>query len=161
MSVLAHLDASQHATDRRSSRRRALSLTIDGTADGDGMPAVVHDLSETGLLLETMAELGVGDELDVNLPHLGTTRARVVWSSGRYLGCEFRGRITPAAISAALLRSAPAPKQQVAAPGPVEDIPSVHIDRSPDRLTPHQSFLVIAGLSAAAWAILLIAYLAA
>jgi hypothetical protein len=160
MSVLAHLDAPKPASDRRSAHRRALSLTIDGTVAGDGMPAIVHDLSETGLLLETLAELGVGDEIDVNLPRLGTTRARVVWSSGAYLGCEFQGRITPGAVSAALLRSAPAGTNPVPAdPSADATLPS-QAEPSLDRYTPRRSFFIIAGLSAAAWAVLVIAFLA-
>jgi hypothetical protein len=160
MSVLAHLDPSQHALDRRSSHRRALSLTIDGTVGGDGVPAIVHDLSQTGLLLETTAEIEVGDELEVNMPRLGATRARVVWSSGAYLGCEFQDRISAGAVSAALLRSAPAPSSPVAARDLTADAPLIPADQTLDRFSPRRSFLIITGLSAAAWAILLAAYLA-
>jgi len=160
MSVLAHLDPFRHVSDRRSAQRRTLSLTIDGTVGSDGLPAIVHDLSETGLLLETMAELGVGDELEVNLPRRGTTRARVVWNSGAYLGCEFEERISAGTVSAALLRSAPAKGDPVQAPAPSPDEPSIRADPDMARLSARRSFFTIVGLSVAAWAIVLIAWLA-
>ena len=48
-----------------------------------------------------------GDDLEVELPEVGFTPAVVVWNSGPFYGCQFRQRISQAAISAALLRSRP------------------------------------------------------
>jgi len=65
----------------------------------------IHDVSATGLLIETATELAVLDDLEIELPEAGFTPALVVWSSGRFYGCQFKERISQAAISAALLRS--------------------------------------------------------
>ena len=55
--------------------------------------------------METAAELDVFDALEIELPEAGFTAAVVVWTSGRFYGCQFKNRISQAAISAALLRS--------------------------------------------------------
>src|SRR4029450_4627975 len=76
---------------------------------GTGSDVRIHDVSETGLLIETAAELAVFDDLEIELPEVGFTPALVVWTSGRFYGCQFKERISQAAISAALLRSPPTP----------------------------------------------------
>lgn len=89
--------------NRRISPRRTLRLhsTIsDGAED-----VVIHDMSHTGLLLETTAFLAEKQPIDVELPELGLVRANVVWRSGRYVGCKFARPVSQAAVSAALLRN--------------------------------------------------------
>lgn len=158
MAVLAHLDASRHASDRRSADRRALSLAIDGTSGAGGIRAVVHDLSETGFLFETSANLGVGDQFDVVLPHVDTVRARVVWTSGNYYGCEFQKRITPGSVSAALLRSEPKNRARNLAPAAAPVRLSTTVDTGLDHFTARRSFFIIVGASVVAWAAILIAF---
>lgn len=158
MAVLAHLDESKHLSDRRVAHRRALSLAIDGTSDAGGMRALVHDLSETGLLFETSARLDAGDEFDVVLPHVETIRARVVWSSGNFYGCEFQQRISPGSVSAALLRSAPkSGTRALAEPGHV----STNAAAEPEHFTALNSLFIIVGASVVAWAAILIAFFVA
>lgn len=85
-----------------------------GTPPGPcGNSVTIRDLSLTGLLVETSAELEAGDRFDVELPHVGRTRATVVWHDARLRGCKFERPIPKAALSAALLRGdpSPAPKQ--------------------------------------------------
>ena len=93
------------AIDQRSSPRRKLAL--GSSLHGTGETVLIHDFSSTGMLIETAAELPLFDNLEIDLPEVGSTRAVVVWTSGRYYGCEFRKRLSKAAISAALLRSQP------------------------------------------------------
>lgn len=69
------------------------------------MEVVIHDLSPTGMLLETPQDLCSGETLFVDLPERGPTAASVVWSSGHFHGCSFEQSIPSATISAALLRS--------------------------------------------------------
>lgn len=99
--------------DERSAARRTLRLKVP-TSSTDATCAMIHNLSETGLLLETATELQVGEALQVELPHAGPTTAVVVWVRGRYTGCEFAQPVSRAAVSAALLR---APVQATLPPG--------------------------------------------
>lgn len=97
--------------NRRYASRRALRL--GATLSDSGVEVTIHDLSPTGLLLETSQPLTQGETLFVDLPERGPTAASVVWSSGRYYGCAFELSIPAAVVSAALLRS-PAARPAVA-----------------------------------------------
>ena len=91
---------------RGDGERRTLRLEAEGmTGSGARAEVLVHNLSEGGLLLETAAPLSVGEELDIELPHAGATRAVARWQSGRLFGCEFVHPVSAAALSAAQLRS--------------------------------------------------------
>src|SRR3954471_15721358 len=90
--------------DRRASPRRALRLAGDLPAGG-GMQGVIHDLSQTGVPLETSAALAPGETFQVELPETGSVAASVVWNSGEFYGCQFARPISPAALSATLLKS--------------------------------------------------------
>jgi len=112
MPILARLHTTQEAADRRASPRHQLSL--GSTVAGE--PVTIHDLSGTGMLIETAAGLHPFDSLEISLPETGTTAAVVVWHSGRYFGCEFKEPLFQAAVSAARLRSPPAVPVQVVQP---------------------------------------------
>lgn len=103
MSVRAHIEPSQQLGSRRYAARR--SLKLGSVLSETGKKIVIHDLSLTGLLIETSGELSNGDTLLVDIPERGPTPATVVWSSGCYFGCEFQLSIPVAAVSAALLQS--------------------------------------------------------
>ena len=103
MPMLAHFEELLPNGDRRRAARRALRL---GAGSGGGQ-ATIHDLSLTGALLETSIPMLVGAEFEVELPQAGAVRATVVWNSGEYYGCQFDLPISPAALSAALLKSEP------------------------------------------------------
>jgi len=105
MPMVAYFEERAPVADRRRSVRRALRL---GVAAGDGDELVtIHDLSLTGALLETSVPMLVGATFEVELPQAGTVEASVIWNSGEYYGCQFNLPISPAALSAALLQSAP------------------------------------------------------
>lgn len=105
MPIEARLQISPDA-DRRGWKRRKLSLGSSLPATGEAV--IIHDVSSTGMLIETSAELATLGPIEIDLPEAGITQAFVVWNSGQFYGCEFKERIPQAAISAALLRS-PAP----------------------------------------------------
>ena len=108
MAYAAHWEDAS-ADQRRDEARRTLRLEAEGvTGDGERAEVLVHNLSEGGLLLETAATLSVGEEIDIELPHVGTTPAMARWQSGRLFGCEFIAPLPAAALSAAQLRSVPA-----------------------------------------------------
>ena len=93
------------APDQRESPRRRLCLGSNLKATGEKV--VIHDLSSTGMLIETAANLAPFDSLEIELPEAGLAQALVIWNSGRYFGCEFKNRLSRAAVSASRLRSLP------------------------------------------------------
>ena len=106
MSVRAQLEPSDWSSNRRTAARRTLRLKAHGTATSEAAAEVIiHDLSLTGLLIETSADLAAEERLEVDLPEAGLTEAKVVWSSGHFFGCKFNKPITTAALGSAILRS--------------------------------------------------------
>jgi len=103
----AYLEEPEGAPERRGGLRRALRLEAGAARGGEAVNAVVLNLSDSGLLLETEAELTPGETLDVVLPEAGTRAARVVWAGHGLAGCKFDAPLERSALSAAALRSAP------------------------------------------------------
>lgn len=115
MAISAHFeDLPQSGITPRDQRRKLLLEARGSTASG-AAAVLVHNISTTGLLLESDAALADGEAIEIELPHAGGTRARVVWTSGRLAGCQFDSPISPAALSAAQLQSAAAPQADLAA----------------------------------------------
>jgi hypothetical protein len=104
MPIEARLQIASTA-DRRGRKRRKLSLGSSVEATGEAV--TIHDVSATGMLIETSPEFSVVGPLEIDLPEAGMTQAFIVWNSGHFYGCEFKKPISQAAISAALLRSPP------------------------------------------------------
>lgn len=103
--LLAQLSEESSSTEKRRSDRRTLRL---GAAVASGSPswrAVILNLSETGLMLQTAGPLTVNDMFEVELPEIGLIEARVVWANGTDYGCQFSCPIPKAVVSAALLQS--------------------------------------------------------
>lgn len=155
MTILARLDAPQDFRDRRSSDRRLLQLPAAGAlADVSGVEVFIHDISRSGLLIETWTNLEVGNQIEVDLPEAGRTVARVVWSTGRFFGCQFISNIPAAALSAAMLRNpiAPPPESDDAQPpvAPLQAGEEFHGVSLRTRLC------IILGLAATVWAAILL-----
>ena len=152
MQTLARLERVE-SRNRRSAPRRELSLGMVLPETGDEV--LIHDLSATGMLIETSADLATFEQLQLDLPEVGKTVATVMWNSGRYFGCEFHRPIPKAAISAALLQS---PFEQPAAALPaatqqdeIDDESEVEDDRFPLGVR----LRVILGSSLVLWALIL------
>ena len=126
--LLAEIRADTPILDERSAARRTLRLEVSAYSSRDATKALIHNLSETGLLIETSANLQVAEALQVDLPHVGTTTALIVWSREQFFGCEFISPVSKAAVSAALLR---APAQPVEQP---RFLPSTALDPDSDDL---------------------------
>ena len=105
MALLAELYHDPRAGEQRGAARRSLRLEVEGSSVVGLSRAIVRNLSETGLLLESETALAVGEELLVELPQAGTVPARVVWARKPFFGCEFVRPVSRAAVSAALLKS--------------------------------------------------------
>lgn len=121
MAIKAHLDH-QPSPDEggRSAPRRALRLETSGFVMGAGEANVtIHNISSTGLLLESGLDLAVGEQLALNLPEAGGVIATVVWRSERLYGCAFAEAIGPAALAAAQLQGfAPGVPTRTLSPAP-------------------------------------------
>ena len=102
MSFTARFEQPAAGNRRVSARRR---LRLGSTSPRSGQDVLIHNISATGMLVQTAADLDVLEELEVELPEIGRTKAQVVWRSDDYFGCQFASPIPRAGISAALLRS--------------------------------------------------------
>ena len=166
--ILARLEP-RESTERRVAPRRRLKLDVAGSVrSAADVEVVVHDLSVTGLLIEAAVDLQTGDRLGVEIPGAGAAEAVVMWRSGNYFGCEFSQRIPKAALSTAVLRSAPepqplspplprppwqpAPRQDevgAALSGPTSDPRDAY---PVNALSPRRKLAVLLGLSLGSWA---------
>ena len=155
MAVAARLETLA-GDERRSQKRRRLHLEAALASSGDEVS--IHDISATGVLLETDAKLEPFEGLQVDLPEIGATQAVVIWNSGRYFGCEFTAPISKAAISAALLR-APAAGRSVQSPPSVEpevlELGSREEIQGKGELSFAAKGRIIVGVSIALWALIL------
>ena len=91
--------------DERSAVRRILRLGVSARSTGHVAMALIVNISETGLLIETLLDLAEGDTLEVEIPGAIVTSARVVWTKGFLAGCEFASPVSIGAVSAAQLMS--------------------------------------------------------
>lgn len=149
MQALARLERLESRNRRASPRRR---LSLGATLPETGDQAVIHDLSTTGILIETKADLATFEQLHLDLPEVGPAVATVMWNSGQYFGCEFHKAIPQAAISAALLRNpiGARPAEAAGAPNPAEEA-----EFQDDRYPLPVRMRVILGSSLLLWALIL------
>jgi hypothetical protein len=111
VALQAGLISYEQPEERRGSGRRTMRLQLPAVDETGARPALVYNLSQRGLLLETAAPLRPGDQLVVELPEAGATPAEVIWVRDGFAGCEFGKALPASAVSAALLRSDPRPRQ--------------------------------------------------
>lgn len=106
MVLKAHIDPVASTFDERRESRRAMQLeTLGVLPSGIEANVTVHNLSATGLLLETDLPLGSGEVLAIDLPGRGPVDAEIVWESGRLFGCAFAETLTDAALATAELQA--------------------------------------------------------
>lgn len=91
--------------DDRAAVRRTLRLGVSTYSSGDVAMAVILNISERGLLIETALALAVGETLLVDIPEASSSAIRVVWTDDLLAGCEFVDPLSTGAVSAAQLRS--------------------------------------------------------
>src|ERR1700745_24193 len=108
MTLSGRLEQSTSETDRRSSTHRMLRLLVPGSTTSEGEIAVlIHDISESGLLIESKVDLPLGTLLDIDFPEIGLQAATIMWNRNQFYGCEFDAPVSKAGLSAALLKSYP------------------------------------------------------
>lgn len=103
--IVARIRARSAEAERRWQVRRDVAIPTSASKGEGGYAALVRNLSENGLLIETAAPLGPRDTFEIDLPHHGTCTAEVVWYKGDLKGCRFFTPIPKAVVSAAVLRS--------------------------------------------------------
>ena len=151
--VPAQLDAKAARSTQRGAARRKLRLPAQGAARSAAANVLILDVSTTGLLLETASDLAKGETIEVDIPEAAGTRAVVKWTSGRLFGCEFAKPISPAAVSAALLR-APYDARDNASSTATADARHPLGERAlGPRLSPGARLRWIVGLAILSWAI--------
>lgn len=161
MAVLGQLASTSASQDARGRARRKLRLEAGAsTEDSETVPALIHNLSATGLLLETTAGLEDGELIEVLVPQVGARTAKVMWSDAHLFGCEFTEDLSKGAMSAALLRASfGAPLADDAA----LPSPTVGGEATEQRWSRRTRTWTIVGLAIVAWTIFvgLIAWFAA
>ena len=152
-------DSSEH----RASDRRVLRLEARVAMPAGESGVEVHNLSRTGLLVESTTKLPVGTDLQIELPGGKCHRAKVVWADEGLFGCRFERALSQATLSAALLRAAPralepaeAALSQEESMAKLREVWSFEheLPTANDRKLPVGTRLwVIAGLGFAGWAV--------
>lgn len=106
MAILAHWEVAAPGETPREPRRKLCLEARGALPSGASTDILIHDISTTGLLIESPLPLAIDERIVIALPEAEDTWARVVWESGKLFGCQFKSPISPAALSAAQLRSA-------------------------------------------------------
>ena len=107
--MLSHALSASFAnpSEHRVSDRRVLRLEARLAMPAGEGGIEVHNLSRTGMLVESTAAVPAGTVLEVELPSGTSHRAKVVWADEGLFGCRFERPLSRASLSAALLRAAP------------------------------------------------------
>lgn len=108
--------------ERRAAVRWQVELLVSAGPAHERSTVFVRNLSERGLMIQTDADLQVGDWIEVDLQGADTTDARVVWKQEYSYGCEFAEPIPTAVVSAALLQ-APLDERSDRPESRIEEIP--------------------------------------
>jgi len=93
------------AADRRVAQRRTLRLGASGQFARAAVAVAVHNISATGMMIQTETPLAEGERFALDLPEAGGRSAQVVWADAPMYGCRFTEALGAAALSAAQLRA--------------------------------------------------------
>ena len=145
-----------HGPVRARIRRELRLQTTASAATGEPISVLIHNLSQAGMLIETLADLRKGDGLVVELPEGGARAARVVWRGEPLFGCEFEQDLPSATVSAALLRAQFALAREAAEES---DRLGAANPLAGDLLPLRARVWIIAALSAICWAVVVAAIL--
>lgn len=106
MPIHATLEAQTKTDSQRGAARMRMRIEASGSlGSGEGTTVVIHNLSATGMLIETNSELAIGQRVMVALPESSDLAAIIVWRSGALAGCRFAQPLSRATLSAARLRN--------------------------------------------------------
>ncbi|MDO9366970.1 MAG: helix-turn-helix domain-containing protein [Sphingopyxis sp.] len=106
MAIHATLESQTNTGSQRGAARMRMRIEASGSlGTGEGAVVVIHNLSATGMLIETTSELAIGQQLMVALPEAPDVVAVIVWRSDALAGCRFAQPLSRATLSAAQLRN--------------------------------------------------------
>ncbi|MFM2272770.1 MAG: hypothetical protein RL702_1835 [Pseudomonadota bacterium] len=97
----------------RALRRQLRIESESSTASGQRGRVLIHNISTTGLLIESPVALAEAERIEIALPQMGPTSAQVVWTDDNFYGCRFDTPIPAPALDALETRA-----QQASAPLP-------------------------------------------
>jgi len=148
--------------DDRKRRRHMLFLEVEGGEHDTASDAVlVHDILDTGLLIETNSELRVGEIIEVNLPNVGPNvgilmEAEIMWAGGQIYGCKFTQERTQADMGAELIGGRFTLTNSVAVDAVIDTAKGglTGHDASDQRLSRGTKLWISAGLALSLWIII-------
>jgi transcriptional regulator with XRE-family HTH domain len=106
MTIAAYWEEQPENGSSRRAERRRLHLETSGSSAARGAAkVVVHNISSTGMLIESTLPLERGEMIEIDLPHAGQRRCRIVWTDNSFFGCEFDSPLSGGALSAAQLQA--------------------------------------------------------
>ena len=106
MPIHAMIEQEKGADGARAATRVHMRLETSGSLGGrQGSTVLIHNLSATGMLIETASDLDIGQRIAVTLPEAPDCTATIVWRSEALAGCRFDRPLSRAALSAARLRN--------------------------------------------------------
>jgi transcriptional regulator with XRE-family HTH domain len=118
MPISAHFEDLPIDPLRPRAARRQLLLESEGsTASGQTAPVLIHNVSATGLLIESTIALGEAERIEIALPQVGMMSAHVVWTSESFYGCRFETPVPASVLSALELSSQPSVVPDPGEPG--------------------------------------------
>lgn len=107
MAIGAHFEEIQGDAAKPRAHRRKLLMQAQGALEtGEKTSVVIHNLSESGMLMESRIELEIEETIELDLPEAGLIRAKVIWASGALYGCSFERPLSSFELGAAQLRGA-------------------------------------------------------
>jgi hypothetical protein len=151
MKLFGALKTLPSSDEERGAARHSLSLVAQAASSRGGTSVIVHNLSATGLLIESREPLDIDEVFEVELPGAEIRHASVVWCSEDFYGCEFAEAISTAAVSAARLRS---PPSTPAVPSPTPSAPAAIRTPQPGQLTLRRKSAIILSLASACWVVI-------
>lgn len=105
MPIHATIEARENIGSQRGTARMRMRIEAPGSlGTGQGTTVVIHNLSTTGMLIETTSDLTIGQRIMVALPEVPDLAATIVWRSEALAGCRFDHPLSRATLSATQLR---------------------------------------------------------
>ncbi|HET6524191.1 helix-turn-helix domain-containing protein [Sphingopyxis sp.] len=105
MPIHAMIEQKKDAGARGAARMHMRLETLGSLGGRQGTAVIIHNLSATGMLIETTSDLDIGQRIAVTLPEALDCTATIVWRSEALAGCRFDRPLSRAALSAAQLRN--------------------------------------------------------
>lgn len=122
MNVMSKIAADLSDRTPARTERHRLRIQAHGLINESGAAEFyIHDISCTGVLVETADALHSGDKVEFELLHAAAPPAVVVWSSGPFFGCSFVEPIAESLVRNVLLKDAAWSSGHVRADGQEDD----------------------------------------